>query len=84
MTGQPLSSPDYSILSAFPPVVGRPRTSVPYQFSLVLVTVTMLLLPLVYLALVGAAVYGVYYHATHNWSAIMGFGGMRGGRIRPC
>lgn len=81
MTGQPLSSPDYSILSAFPPVVGRPRTSVPYQFSLLLVTVTMLLLPLVYLALVGAAVYGVHYHATHNWSAIMGFGGMRGGRI---
>jgi Zn-dependent protease with chaperone function len=81
MTGQPASSPDYSILSAFQPVVARPRSSILYQFSLLLVTITMLLLPLIYFALVGAAVYGVYYHATHNWSVIMGFGGMRGGRI---
>lgn len=81
MTDQPPSSPDYSILSAFPPVVARPRSSVLYQFSLVLVTLTMLLLPLIYFALVGAAVYGVYYHAVHHWGPIMGFGRMRGGRI---
>ena len=81
MTGQPPSSPDYSILSAFPPALARPRSSVLYQFSLLLVTVTMLLLPLIYCALVGAAVYGVYYHALHHWGPIMGFGGMRGGRI---
>lgn len=81
MTGQPASSPDYSILSAFQPVVARPRSSILYQFSLLLVTLTMLILPMIYFALVGAAVYGVYYHATHNWDAIMGFGGIRGGRI---
>ena len=81
MNGQTASSPDYSILSAFQPVVARPRSSILYQFSLLLVTLTMLLLPLIYFALVGAAVYGVYYHATHNWDVIMGFGGMRGGRI---
>lgn len=81
MNGQPASSPDYSILSAFQPVVARPRSSILYQFSLLLVTLTMLLLPLIYFALVGAAVYGVYYHATHNWSVIMGFGGIRSGRI---
>ena len=55
MTGQPASSPDYSILSAFQPVVARPRSSILYQLSLLLVTITMLLLPLIYLALVGAA-----------------------------
>ncbi len=81
MTGQPASSPDYSILSAFQPVVARPRSSILYQFSLLLVTLTMLILPLIYFALVGAAVYGVYYHATHNWGVIMGFGGIRSGRI---
>ena len=81
MTGQSASSPDYSILSAFQPVVARPRSSILYQFSLLLVTITMLILPLIYFALVGAAVYGVYYHATHNWEVIMGFGGIRSGRI---
>jgi Zn-dependent protease with chaperone function len=80
MTGQPASSPDYSILSAFQPVVARPRSSILYQCSLLLVTFTMLLLPLIYLALVGAAVYGVYYHAVHNWTPIMTFGNV-GGRI---
>ena len=80
MTGQPATSPDYSILSAFQPVVARPRSSVLYQISLLLVTVTMLLLPLIYLSLVGAAVYGVYYHAVHNWTPIMTFGNV-GGRI---
>lgn len=78
MTGHPPSSPDYSILSAFQPVVARPRSSVLYQFSLLLVTITMLLLPLLYLALVGAASYGVYYHAVHHWDPIMKFGGTGG------
>lgn len=52
-----------------------------YRVSLLLVTFTMLLLPLIYFALVGAAVYGVYYHATHNWEVIMGAGGGRSGRL---
>ena len=82
MTGQSPSSPDYSILSAFQPVVARPRSSILYQFSLLLVTITMLILPLIYFSLVGTTVYAVYYHATHNWDVIMGFGGgLRSGRI---
>jgi Zn-dependent protease with chaperone function len=78
MTDHPPPRPDYSILSGFRPVITRPRASVLYQFSLLLVSVTMLLLPLIYLALVGAAAYGVYFHAVHHWSPIMHFGGVGG------
>jgi len=75
MTGQPASRPDYSILSAFQPVAARPRSSLRYQLSVVLVAITTLILPPIYFALVGVVAYGVYYHATHHWHAIMGFGG---------
>ena len=71
--------PDYSLLAAFDTPIQRPRASLLYQFSLVLVTGAMLLLPLIYLALVVGAGWLVYYHATHNWGPIMGLGGFRGG-----
>ncbi len=71
MTGQPTPSPDYSILSAFQAVKARPRASILYQVSLLLVAITMLILPLIYLAFVGAIAYVVFYHATHNWSVQM-------------
>jgi hypothetical protein len=48
---------------------------------MVLVTVAMLLLPLVYLAFVGALAWAVYHHAVHNWGPIMHLGGFAGGRI---
>ncbi|NOS70432.1 MAG: M48 family metalloprotease [Verrucomicrobia bacterium] len=81
MTTQTTTGPDYLILSAFDQPIARPRTRFFYQVSLLLVTVAMVLLPLVYLALVCGAAWGVYYHATHHWSSIMGFGGTRGGRL---
>jgi hypothetical protein len=81
MTGAAPSQPDYSILSAFQPIARPPRTSVLYHVGLLLVTVTMLLLPLIYLALVGAAAYGVYYHAVHHWGPIMNFGRVASGRV---
>lgn len=81
MTGAAPSQPDYSILSAFQPIARPPRTSVLYHLGLLLVTVTMLLLPLIYLALVGAAAYGVYYHAVHHWGPIMNFGRVTSGRV---
>lgn len=78
MTGQPASRPDYSVLSAFQPVAARPRSSILYLLSLLLVTITMLILPLIYFALIGVAAYGVYYHATRHWYPIMGLGGAGG------
>jgi hypothetical protein len=81
MTQNAPASPDYSILSAFEQPVARPRPSLLYQLSLVLVTFAMVLLPLIYLGLVGAAGYGVYYHAVHHWRPIMDFGGVGSGRI---
>jgi len=47
------SSPDYSILDAFEGPIDRPRTSLLYHGGLALVTATMVLLPLIYLALAG-------------------------------
>jgi hypothetical protein len=41
--------------------------------------VTMILLPLVYLAFAGAMAFGVGYHAVHNWGPIKNFGDNDGG-----
>lgn len=72
-------APDYSILAALDQQIARPRTSVFYQFGLLLVTITMVLLPVVYLAFVGVVGWAVYYHAVHNWEPIMNLGGFHGG-----
>ena len=53
------------LLAAFGGPVPRTRVSFFYRIGLVLVTVTMVLLPLVYLALIAAAGWGLYYYATH-------------------
>ena len=73
------ADPDYSILSRFEGQITRPKTSVFYHIGLVLVAGTMLLLPLIYVAMVGAVGYAVYYHAVHNWHPIMDLGGFHGG-----
>jgi Zn-dependent protease with chaperone function len=80
MSGHPPSAPDYSILSAIQPIAAPPRTSLLYQFNLLLVAVVMVLLPLIYCALVGLAAYGVYYHAVHHAGWITGMGA-RSGRL---
>jgi Zn-dependent protease with chaperone function len=75
------AEPDYSILSAFQGPITRPKTSIFYHGGLLLVAATMLLLPLIYLAMVGLVAYAVYYHAFHNWHAIMDFDGSGGGVV---
>jgi Zn-dependent protease with chaperone function len=42
------------------------RPSIFYVLGLFIVAFFMLLLPLVYLAMIGGVVYGAYYHAVHN------------------
>jgi hypothetical protein len=78
MTENPQSAPDYSILAAFDRGIVRPRTSFFYLCGLLLVTVTMVILPLIYLAFVGAVALLVGYHAIHDWGPIMGFGESEG------
>jgi Zn-dependent protease with chaperone function len=53
------------LVEAFDGSVARTRVSPFYQVGLVLVTVMMILLPLAYLALIAATIYGVYAYATH-------------------
>ena len=46
-----------------------------YRVGLVIVAFAMLLLPLVYLALVAAVGYGVWYHTMNNYTVILSSGG---------
>lgn len=73
-SSQPVSR-DYSILSGFDKPIRRPRTSLLYQVGLFFVAFVMVLLPLIYVALVGLAAYGIYYHAVFHFKPIMGFAG---------
>src|SRR5215469_15938541 len=75
------ADPDYSILSAFQGPITRPKTSVLYHAGLLFVAGTMLLLPLVYIAMIGTVAYAVYYHAVHNWHPIMDAGDYNTGHI---
>ena len=65
------------VAAAFGGRVPRTRVSLMYKAGLVLVSLGMVLLPLVYVALIGAVAGGVYYWATHFKSvveSIRGFG----------
>ena len=76
-----MPDPDYSILSGFRGQIVRPKTSVLYHVGLVLVAATMLLLPLIYVAMVGTVAYAVYFHAVHNFRPIMDMGTINTGAI---
>lgn len=52
------------------------RLSPLYRAGLVVVCVAMLLLPIVYLALIGLVAYGVWFHATHNLFMVERGGGI--------
>jgi Zn-dependent protease with chaperone function len=71
--------PDYSILDEFKGTIERPRTGMLYRGCLFLVAGAMLVLPLIYLAMLGVLAWAVYYHAVHNWTPIMKLGGFIGG-----
>lgn len=55
-----------SPLAAFDGTLVPNRTGVLYRAGLALVTFAMVLLPIIYLALIGLTAWGVYYHLAHN------------------
>jgi len=72
-----LSAPD--ILAAFESGITRNRVSFFYQIGLVLVAAVMVILPLVYLGMIIAAGWGVYYYAIHAKFLLTSMTG--GGRV---
>ncbi|MBI5388460.1 MAG: M48 family metalloprotease [Verrucomicrobia bacterium] len=67
-----------AIASALSSRVPKTPVSFLYQFGLLFVTLAMVLLPVLYLALIAAAGYGVYYWGTHFSSLLTsGVGGAR-------
>jgi len=64
----PADPPDLVTLAALRAGIRRPRVSFYYTLGLSFVAVAMILLPLCYLALVGAAAYGVYWHVTEHFA----------------
>jgi Zn-dependent protease with chaperone function len=59
--------PAAEILAGFRGSVPRIHPTPLYRLWILIVTAVMLLLPLVYLAIVGLACYAMYWHATHNY-----------------
>ena len=79
MAANGTANPDYSILGEFNGTITRPKTGVLYRGCLFLVAGAMLVLPLIYLAMLGVLAWAVYYHAVHDWAPIMHFGDFTGG-----
>lgn len=74
VAGEPARLTASEILQQFQGNVPRTRASFFYQVGLILVSFMMVLLPLVYVALVCAAGWGVYLYATH-FTFLLGMGG---------
>jgi Zn-dependent protease with chaperone function len=60
------------IAAAFTGNIKRPSGGFFYTLGLFAVTGVMILLPIVYIGLVGLVTYGTYYHATHHFSWLTG------------
>ena len=67
------------ILAAFNGTVPRTPVSFFYQLGLLLVTGVMLILPVIYVAMIAAAGWGVWLYATHFWWMLTSMHG--GGRL---
>jgi hypothetical protein len=65
---------DYSFIEPLTAGIQRPRPGFFYNFGLLLVAFTMVLLPVIYVALIGLAGWAVYYHAFHHFEPIMAWG----------
>lgn len=52
-------------VSAFSGTIARTPVSLFYRLALVLVTIMMVLLPVIYVAMIAAAAWGVWWYATH-------------------
>jgi predicted Zn finger-like uncharacterized protein len=69
------------ILAGFGGEIEPVRPTPFYRFWIAVVAGVMLLLPLIYLSMIGLVVYGVYYHAVHNVSMFENMGhGRNAGR----
>lgn len=66
MADAPASATREAILDSLRGSIPPRRVSPLYRVGLALVAFAMVLLPLAYLAIVGAAAYGLCYHAIHN------------------
>lgn len=64
------ASPEFAarILAGLEGVVEPVRTTVSYRVALSIVAALMVLLPLVYVAIVAATAYGVYWHVANHWT----------------
>jgi len=66
------------ILNAFQSDIQRPRTSFFYQIGLVLVAMVMVILPVIYVGMIGAVGWGIFYYAVHcKFLVTSMFGGPR-------
>jgi Zn-dependent protease with chaperone function len=66
------------LFAAFREPFPRSRPRISYRIGILLISLTMVLLPLVYLAFIALVGFGVYYHAVnHTWLLEMGRGRSR-------
>ena len=68
--------PAPSPLRGFAGTITRSRPSVLYQLGLALVAVVMVLLPAIYVGLIGLVGWGVWYHATNDFFLLREAGGL--------
>ncbi len=54
------------VMAGFTGPIPRVRTSLVYRLGIVLVTAVMVILPLIYVGLIAAVAYGVYWHLVNN------------------
>ena len=66
------------IFSGFRGEIQRVESSSAYRLGIALTALFMILLPVIYVSLIGMAIYGVYFHLTHSY--VM-FEHVRGGRV---
>lgn len=65
------------IMGGFQGDIQPVKTSLTYRLGILLVAIVMVILPLIYIAIIGIVGYGVYYH-TVNHTAVMAMGRGRG------
>lgn len=68
------------ILGGFEGDFPRVIPSLPYRFAALVVTGVMVILPLIYVALIGLFAYSLYWHATENFAIVSGVRGIRAGK----
>lgn len=64
--GEPIAQRAAAVLGAFQGTIDPIRVSLTYRAGIALVSLVMVMLPLIYLAIIGLTMYAVYWHATHN------------------